>query len=75
MDKVIHDKELSRQEIEEMRMFNEKARREEERLKLYYNIEFKCLNCFWMGAVDIKRGSLITNQPCPNCGCTPAQIE
>ncbi len=34
-----------------------------------YDIYVYCTNCNYHGRIDIKKGSKVNGENCPNCGC------
>ena len=34
-----------------------------------YTVKVSCQNCNWEGNIKVEKGTLATENPCPNCGC------
>lgn len=48
---------------------------EDQKRALSYEIRISCLNCGQVHLAELPKGTLGRDSVCPNCGCTPRQIE
>jgi rubrerythrin len=37
--------------------------------------KFRCLNCGQCITLQLPRGTLVRNEPCPNCGVSPKRLQ